>query len=87
LREQLYGAPDQPLCIGKKDENNQWLFPVKGALDANDVAIAIGRRLLKHHRGEELERRVARLEALQQKRADITEVTVRVPHFCAGLSA
>lgn len=84
LREQLYGAPDQPLCIGKKDENNQWLFPVKGALDANDVAIAIGRRLLKYHRGEELERRVARLEALQQKRADITEVTVRVPHFCAG---
>ena len=35
LREQLYGAPDQPLCIGKKDENGQWLFPVKGALDAN----------------------------------------------------
>jgi indolepyruvate ferredoxin oxidoreductase len=84
LRELLYGAPHQPLCIGKKDENGDWLFPVKGALDANDVAIAIGRRLLNYHRSDELALRVARLESLQMKRARLTEVTVRVPHFCAG---
>jgi indolepyruvate ferredoxin oxidoreductase len=84
LRELLYGAPHQPLCIGKKDEDGNWLFPVKGALDANDVAIAIGRRLLNYHKSDELAARVARLEALQKKRASLTEVTVRVPHFCAG---
>ena len=84
LREELYGAANQPLCIGKKDENGEWLFPVKGALDANDVAIAIGRRLLKYHRSDDLEARVARLDALQKQRAAMTEVTVRVPHFCAG---
>ena len=27
----------------------RWLFPVTGALDANDIAIAIGRRLLDYH--------------------------------------
>ncbi|MFO1126640.1 MAG: indolepyruvate ferredoxin oxidoreductase family protein, partial [Methylocystis sp.] len=84
LREELYGAPHQPLCIGKKDERGEWLFPVKGALDANDIAIAIGRRLLKYHSLEDLEARVRRLERLQDRRRTMTEVTVRVPHFCAG---
>jgi indolepyruvate ferredoxin oxidoreductase len=84
LREHLYGKPNQPVCIGKKDENDAWLFPVKGALDANDVAIAIGKRLLKYNDTNELRARVARLERLQEKRAKTTEVALRVPHFCAG---
>jgi indolepyruvate ferredoxin oxidoreductase len=84
LREELYGAPHQPVCIGKKDERGDWLFPVKGALDANDIAIAIGRRLLKYHASEDLEARIRRLERLQERRKAMTDVTVRVPHFCAG---
>jgi indolepyruvate ferredoxin oxidoreductase len=84
LREELYGAAHQPVCIGKKDEKGEWLFPVKGSLDANDVAIAIGRRLLKYHRGDDLEQRVARLERLQARRAGTSDVAVRVPHFCSG---
>jgi len=84
VREELYGTPHQPLCIGKKDETGKWLFPVKGALDANEVAIAIGRRLLKYHRSDDLEARVKRLEHMQERRATTTEVMTRVPHFCAG---
>lgn len=84
LREELYGAAHQPLCVGKKDEHGNWLFPVKGALDANDVAIAIGRRLLKYVRSDELEGRVRRLERLQDRRAATTDVALRVPHFCSG---
>ena len=34
----LYGAANRPLCIGKKDERGQLLFPASGALDA--IAIA-----------------------------------------------
>ena len=45
VREHLYGSPHQPRCIGKKDEKGEALFPAKGALDANDIAIAIGERL------------------------------------------
>ena len=33
VREELYGTANQPVCIGKKDEQGNWLFPVKGALD------------------------------------------------------
>jgi indolepyruvate ferredoxin oxidoreductase len=84
LREELYASPHQPQCIGKKDENGDWLFPVKGALDANDIAIALGRRLLKYQRSDDLEGRVRRLERLQDRRKTMTDVSVRVPHFCAG---
>ena len=84
LREELYASPHQPQCIGKKDENGDWLFPVKGALDANDIAIALGRRLLKYHRSDDLEACVRRLERLQDRRKTMTDVSVRVPHFCAG---
>src|SRR5215475_8439972 len=48
VREELYGTANQPVCIGKKDEQGNWLFPVKGALDPNDVAICIGERLLNY---------------------------------------
>ncbi len=27
VREELYGSPNQPVCIGKKDESGRWLFP------------------------------------------------------------
>jgi len=84
LREELYGALSQPVCIGKKDEHGNWLFPVKGALDANDIAIAIGRRLQKYHDSPDLSARLDRLQHLQARRKTMTDVTVRVPHFCAG---
>ncbi len=39
LREALYGTAGQPVIIGKRDERGDWLFPVKGALDPNDIAM------------------------------------------------
>ncbi len=56
VREELYGTANQPVCIGKKDEHGNWLFPVKGALDPNEVAICIGERLLRACRRREARR-------------------------------
>jgi indolepyruvate ferredoxin oxidoreductase len=47
LREALYGTGAQPVVVGKRDERGDWLFPVKGALDPNDIAVAVGERVLK----------------------------------------
>src|SRR6266567_7845780 len=58
VREELYGTANQPTCIGKKDERGNWLFPVKGALDPNDVAICIGERLLARAHNDDLAERV-----------------------------
>src|SRR6202007_2101936 len=65
VREELYGTANQPTCIGKKDEQGNWLFPVKGALDPNDIAICIGERILKYHRSDALAHRVAELKEAQ----------------------
>ena len=84
VREELYGTPNQPLCIGKKDEQGNWLFPVKGALDPNEVAICIGDRLLKYHRNDEIIARVARVKEFQRIAAETRDVAQRIPYFCSG---
>ncbi len=78
VREELYGTANQPVVIGKKDEQGNWLFPVKGALDSNDVAICIGERLLKYVTDENLKGRVARLKEAQ--RAPRRDAGRRGPH-------
>ncbi len=84
LREELYGTANQPICVGKKDEKGDWLFPVKGALDPNDIAIAIGERLLRYHCSDDLAGRVARLRQAQEKLAKTQDAAVRTPYFCSG---
>src|SRR6201981_1232690 len=84
VREELYGSPNQPVCIGKKDERGDWLFPVKGALDPNEVAICLGERLLKYHRSDDIHARVARLKEFQRIAAETTDGAQRIPYFCSG---
>ena len=84
VREELYGSAHQPLCIGKKDEHGNWLFPVKGALDPNDIAICIGDRVLKYGSNDELAANVAKLKSAQQALAETNDVSARIPYFCSG---
>jgi indolepyruvate ferredoxin oxidoreductase len=84
VREELYGTANQPVCIGKKDERGNWLFPVKGALDPNDVAITIGERLLNYVKNDEIASRVARLKDAQRVLAETEDIAVRIPYFCSG---
>jgi indolepyruvate ferredoxin oxidoreductase len=84
VREELYGTANQPVCIGKKDEEGRWLFPVKGALDSNDIAVAIGERLLRYHNNDDLRGRVERIKGAQDVLAKTTDISSRTPHFCAG---
>ncbi len=84
VREELYGTANQPVCIGKKDEQGRWLFPVKGALDPNDVAICIGERLLRYGVNDEIAAHVARLKRARHASDETAEMAVRVPYFCAG---
>ena len=84
VREELYGTANQPVCIGKHDEEGNWLFPVKGALDPNEVAICIGERLLKYHRNDDIAQRVARLKEFQRIAAETRDIAQRIPYFCSG---
>jgi indolepyruvate ferredoxin oxidoreductase len=84
VREELYGTANQPVCIGKKDEQDNWLFPVKGALDPNDIAICIGERLLRYGHNEELAANLARLKSAQDALSETADVAQRTPYFCSG---
>ena len=84
VREELYGSAHQPQVVGKKDERGEWLFPVHGALDPNDIAIALGERLVTYHPSNEMASQVERLREEQRRHAEIPEAAKRVPTFCAG---
>ena len=84
VREQLYDAPHRPNIIGKKDEKGESLFPPYGALDANEVAIAIGRRILRHAPNIELAQKLDRLEKAQLRSGGFTDHAARTPYFCSG---
>ncbi|MCC6889845.1 MAG: indolepyruvate ferredoxin oxidoreductase family protein [Hyphomicrobiales bacterium] len=84
VREELYGTANQPTCIGKKDERGDWLFPQKGALDPNDIAICIGERLLARTDNEKIAAHVARLKEAQRVLAETPDIAKRIPYFCSG---
>lgn len=84
VREELYGSQHQPVVIGKKDENGTWLFPVHGALDPNDIAIALGSRLLGYHKDAGVTARLDEIRSVQGKLAEVQEHARRTPYFCSG---
>lgn len=84
VREELYGSLNQPVVIGKKDEGGEWLFPVKAALDPNDIAIALGERLLKRAHNDDIDRRVSRLKQAQAALSETQDISNRTPYFCSG---
>jgi indolepyruvate ferredoxin oxidoreductase len=85
IREILYGAKAQPTVIGKKDEQGEELLVSYGALDLNDISIAIGSRLrLIGAAGKAVKQRLEQIRSAQSRLADTVDVSTRIPYFCAG---
>jgi indolepyruvate ferredoxin oxidoreductase len=84
LRALLYGTANQPVIIGKKDEEERTLFSAKGALDATAVATCIGERLLKSAPDPALTARVAELKDMRRRLGESEEVASRRAYFCSG---
>ncbi len=84
VKQILYGEANPPVIIGKRDELGSVLFPVEGRLDATQMALAIGDRLLAESTDKPLEEALlairARLEKTQLKKTPMR----RIPYFCAG---
>ncbi|MCW5626109.1 MAG: indolepyruvate ferredoxin oxidoreductase family protein, partial [Burkholderiales bacterium] len=83
MREILYGVPNAPAIIGKKDEKGAELFRSNAALDPNEIAIGIGRRLLELHDDPQLRTRIAEQEHLETRVAEKPAMD-RTPYFCSG---
>jgi indolepyruvate ferredoxin oxidoreductase len=83
LKDILYGTPNAPQVIGKKDEQGNKLFQAELALDSVQVAVAIGERLLEEQELPALRERISALRHLRL-REDSAEPLVRTPYFCSG---
>ncbi|MGI9412054.1 MAG: indolepyruvate ferredoxin oxidoreductase family protein, partial [Hyphomicrobiales bacterium] len=84
IREQLYNRPNAPAIIGKKDEEDRPLFPAKGALEPNTIAIAIADRLLGLKQDAAIEERLGALKSAQANIRNAPDLATRIPYFCAG---
>ncbi|MBP0438213.1 indolepyruvate ferredoxin oxidoreductase family protein [Tianweitania sediminis] len=85
VRENLYGTASQPVVVGKRDERGETLFSPQGALDPNDIAIALGERVLRViGPAEDIAARVNKLKQFQAMLADTKDVAGRTPYFCSG---
>ncbi|PWT76837.1 MAG: indolepyruvate ferredoxin oxidoreductase family protein, partial [Proteobacteria bacterium] len=83
LKEICYGGPSVPQVIGKRDENGVPLFRSNGALDPNEIAVQIGRRIVELTRDSALAQRVADQEILQKREPEKPAMD-RTPYFCSG---
>jgi len=83
LKEILYGMAGVPVVVGKQDEHGALLFQSNGALDPNEIAIAIGRRILERMHDEQLAARVAEQVHLET-RVQEKPAMDRTPYFCSG---
>ncbi len=84
VKEILYGTANAPAVVGKRDEEGRPLLTPKGALDANDIAIAIGERVVRVSPDEKVSARLDNVRGFQQVLARTEDVGVRTPYFCAG---
>ncbi|KDN24265.1 indolepyruvate ferredoxin oxidoreductase family protein [Amycolatopsis rifamycinica] len=78
LKEILYGVPDAPRIIGKKDRDGRTLFTELGELDPDGIAAGLARVLpagippVEAYRGRRRRERIA------------VPLLARTPYFCSG---
>ncbi len=84
LREQLCNSPHPPMVIGKKDEAGNHLFPAFGTLEPNQIALAIGERLLAPGPNPRIAERMGEILAVMAGLSNAPDLASRIPYFCAG---
>jgi indolepyruvate ferredoxin oxidoreductase len=82
-KETLYGRPDRPRVVGKRDEEERELLPPIGELDADVIARAIARRIARKVRIESVEARIQHLDELKQRPRSALSLA-RTAYFCSG---
>ena len=84
IREQLYASPHTPLIVGKHDEQGRSLFPARGALEPNQIALAISQRVLERSPDRTIEARAGKIAQITGRICNTPEIATRTPWFCSG---
>ncbi|MYD10873.1 MAG: indolepyruvate ferredoxin oxidoreductase family protein [Chloroflexi bacterium] len=81
-KEALYGSAHTPLIVGKKDETGVKLVKADNELDADEIALALARRLQGRVDAPGLERRLRAIK--RQPDPGVIPIAARTPYFCSG---
>jgi indolepyruvate ferredoxin oxidoreductase len=84
LKESLYGTAEPPPIVGKRDRDDRPLLPAHGALQADDVARALGRLLPSDRLPERARARLRAVADHQRELAELPTIAARTPYFCSG---
>ena len=86
IKELAYNWPqsNRPRIIGKTDENGHPLIASLGMTEPANLALLLGRRLLKAAEHPVIAENLARLERAAEQRGTAMAAPVRIPHFCPG---
>jgi indolepyruvate ferredoxin oxidoreductase len=82
LRDALYGMPDAPRVVGKKDPAGEKLVPIHGSLDADALVEPLRRRLLTKIAAERLTPKPEPIKIELKRKVDL--LPARTPYFCSG---
>jgi len=83
VKEVLYGTPDAPRVLGKRDEHGERLLAEELDLDADAIARALAARLGGRVRLDSVEARLRRLDAVHKRPMQLP-MAARTPFFCSG---
>jgi indolepyruvate ferredoxin oxidoreductase len=83
VRDALYGMPDAPRVLGKRDERHEPLLPATGELTGDRIAPAIARLVSVRAELPSIAERLTQIERLPSTNAAPTG-QVRTPFFCSG---
>lgn len=81
-KEILYGLPDAPRIVGKKDEHGRKLVKADNELDADDIVRILARRLDERVQIPTIDRRLKEISMLPD--LGIIPLLSRQPYFCSG---
>ena len=84
IREQLYGQSHSPQILGKRDADDNVLFPAKGALDPVMIARALAKRIQAYGQHTFLSANVQDLEEAVGQVRNAESSVARIPYFCSG---
>ncbi len=81
-KEALYGSGHTPLIVGKKDETGAKLVKADNELDADEITLALARRLSGRVDAPLLERRLRAIK--RPPDLGVIPIAARSPYFCSG---
>jgi indolepyruvate ferredoxin oxidoreductase len=83
LKETLYGIPNAPRIVGKRDDRGERLLPAELDLDADVIARAVAARLRTRVQLDSVEARLRKLAEIEGRPAALP-MAQRTPFFCSG---